>query len=351
MKFKKYLLKEGDTIDSMSVKLNKSKQEIRNFHNVYCKNEELISMEIPPGLKYLYISTAFDVEELDNIPKVSFESNSVLKFNPKLIKNNYGVQIQNFNNGKLTYQLHYEIEIQCISNNNQKPIFKIVKTQSYINNHEPDLIFEKLIDEISKVIYPINIATDAFGMIDEVANYDEIKKKWTKKMKDFSEYYSGKTTENILVKINRLINDYEEFKNSLNKNWFYCIFFSPLYISYAKNYCSTVHKSYPIFGNNAVKYEAVQTINKYLSETQKVIIIVKGKATDERTVGEIKNGYNYPKAKIDNKNATSIESIFEIQYKLHAETHHLFSAVAIFETKTENDSNKINKIEIFDLNA
>jgi hypothetical protein len=99
-RFAAYKIKAEDTIQSLSTKLNISLQELRNFHNVFAKQEELISIDLHKGLEFLYIYPTSEIDAFENAlwldeagsKKFLTMQTEMLSWfkEAKLIKKNYG---------------------------------------------------------------------------------------------------------------------------------------------------------------------------------------------------------------------------------------------------------------------
>ncbi|WP_309609631.1 hypothetical protein [Flavobacterium sp.] len=283
---------------------------------------------------------------MNNVP---FINNFELKFSPFEIKKIYGVVVKTLNNDVLKNTMHYEIEVQCLLNRNVNFIFEINRNQVYINNLEPDIKIEQLADKASKAFYPIQIIANQFGQVDSVANLKSIKQNWLQEKETLLDYYKGDATLKIIESIDAILVNEDLLKQSLYKNWFFSLYFAPLYIPYTDNFGKTVVRDYPVFGNTTVKYEATHTVEPFCTETNKIIINVHGKAIDERNMNEVLLNYNYPKAKMTDNTIETIYSEMDIKYKLHADNGNIFAIIANFNTKIDQNTTKNTIIEIYQL--
>jgi hypothetical protein len=343
-----YKIEKGDTVESLAVALNITPFEVRGFHNTCCKKEDTIGHDLPPHLTELYISPhIFGLDKLKNL-KTKYVPGYDLQLK-KDQKKRYGVKIENYDDEDLNNTIHYEIDVVCVFAGDKKFVLELDRKQIYIDNAAPDTLIEQLADQAGKCMFPIQISMNDYGQIGAIENYKQIKKRWLQEKNNLEDYYKGAVAEKIIQNIESVFLDENYLKQSLYKNWFFCLYFAPLYNVYKKNIEAIVQREYPVFGNNSVKYEAVHKAATFLTDTNKVIVDAKGSAIDERTIDEIMNGYNYPKTKMLNGKAKMVESEHEIQYKLHGDDRSIFSIVAAFKTKINESTNKIAKIEIFEL--
>ncbi len=342
-----YLLEKGDTVESLSRNLNITPFDVRGFHNTVCSKDDLIGYELPQHLTELYVSP--------HIPDLYKVKNLKNKFVPgydlqckKGDKKTYGFIVQNHDNDDFKNSVHYEIDVACILADDEKNVFEFNRKQVYINNTAPDTNIEQLLDKAAKSLFPIQISITKHGQIDAIENFKEIKKRWLEIKKDIQEYYKGDIANDIITNVEEIILDSNTLKLSLYKNWFFNLYFSPLYSIYNNKLEKTIQRNYPVFGTVSLQYEGIHKVPSLLSETEKLIINAHGKSIDERTIAEVLNGYSYPKAKMENSNEETVASEFEIQYKLHGEDRSIFSIVAQFKTKIDESNSKISKIEIYE---
>ncbi|MNE06311.1 hypothetical protein D3C80_988960 [compost metagenome] len=138
-------------------------------------------------------------------------------------------------------------------------------------------------------------------------------------------------------------------QESITQNWFFHLFFKPLYISYSEKH-STKHiwKS-PIFGNQYIEYGVVQRVQEDYSDDNKIIINVDGISIDERTIDEILLGYSFSKSKFLETEAAFIESKLNVAYKLYENDRSISSVRGTFDTKIDEKTNQRIEIEIYHL--
>ncbi|MFH6963107.1 hypothetical protein ACHRVK_11970 [Flavobacterium plurextorum] len=287
---------------------------------------------------------------MTDLKKISFHSNRLIEHAGFFETRKYGYQYQNFINEKLINEVHYEIEINCKPQNTWNDfVYEINRKQIYINQKEPQLLVEQMLDKSSKVIFPLKIATAKDGTMAEICNHKEIVDRWQSIKGQLGDYYYSETAYKVLNKIQKLIFNKLELEKSLQLDWFFHLYFSPIYIDYPLETPQDYHWKSPIFGNQTVDYLLSQTLKEYYTATNKVIINAKGKSIDERSIAEILNGITYPQAKLQNKPYQAVESEMEIQYKLYDEDRNPFSIIASINTKMDETNTKTQKIGLYHL--
>ena len=281
--------------------------------------------------------------------KVPFINNYELKFSPFETKKIYGVIVKNIQNEVLKNNIHYEIEVECIDFKNQHITFEINQNQIFINNSVPDTKIENLVYKAGQTLYPLQIEANQNGQIASILNYKHIKNRWLSEKENLKNYYKGEAVQKIIDAIDIILLDENQLLQSLYKNWFFTLYFSPLYISYTDALCRMVERDFPIFGDKSAKFNAVHTIGNYCSSNNKITINSKGKAVDTRTIDEILNGDSPLKHELSNRVVPSIGSHFEIEYTLNATDRSVFLINASFETHIDKNNTKKTIVEICEL--
>lgn len=285
------------------------------------------------------------------------DSNKILFYNDRKIEHSsfyetrkYGYHYQNFDNEKLTKEVHYEVEINCKPRNTYDDfVYEINRKQIYVNQKQPDLLIEQMLEKCSKVIFPIKIIPYDDGTISEIHNHDEIVARWRALREQLSDYYYSAIAYKVLNKIQNVILDKKELEKSLNQDWLFHLYFAPLYIDYPIEKPQNYSWKSPLFGNQTIAYKVSHTIAENYTPTNKIIINAKGKNSDERSIAEVLRGINYPHAKLQGRQYEPLESEMEVQYKLYGEDKTIFSIISTYKTKIDATKTKIQKIGLYHL--
>ncbi|MCP2028554.1 hypothetical protein L1276_003724 [Flavobacterium sp. HSC-32F16] len=282
--------------------------------------------------------------------KINFYNDRELQHSGFHETRNYGYRYQDFENEKLIKDVHYEVEINCKTNDAYNDfIFEINRKQVYVNSKEPNLLVEQMLDKCAKALFPIKIIPAEDGTIYEIDNHHEIVQRWNSLKKHLSSYYYSEAAYKILNKVQKLILNKQELEKSLNQDWFFHLYFSPLYIDYPLETSQTYKWESPILGNQSIDYRVNHTIEEHYTATGKIIINATGKSIDERSIEEVLEGINYPKAKLQGIPYKTLESEMEVQYKLYGEDRSIFSIISTYETKIDETKKKVQKITLFHL--
>lgn len=287
---------------------------------------------------------------MPSLEKINFYNGRELKHSSFNETRKYGYRYQDFENEKLIKEVHYEVEINCKINDAYNDfIFEVNRKQVYVDNKEPNLLVEQMLDKCAKAIFPMKIIPAEDGTIYEIDNHHEIVQRWNSLKKHLGSYYYSEVAYKILNKVQKLILNKQELEKSLNQDWFFHLYFSPIYIDYPLEAAQTYKWKSPILGNQSIDYRVNHTIEEYYTATDKIIVNAKGKSIDERSIEEVLEGINYPKAKLQDMPYKTLESEMEVQYKLYGEDRSIFSIIAAYETKINDAKKKVQKIALFHL--
>ncbi len=284
-----------------------------------------------------------------NQNKVLFQKDAKLNLYPFFKKRNYGFICQNFENEELINTIHYEIDIVCIQNNHNHYVFEVNRKQIFIDQQAPDLKIEEIAEASSKAIFPIRILVNQEGDIAKIVNHEVIKKRWYPIKEQLLRYYQGKILPSIIDKIETVLLNENLLEKSISKNWFFHLYFKPLYVNYPPDSTKKHVWESPVFGNQTIKYDVDHSMEEFYSGTNKIFIKTKGKSIDERTISEVLNGFSYSKTKMAGIVTTPVKSEMEVQYKLYGEDRSIFSIMSTYKTEITVKKYKVTQTEIYHL--
>lgn len=285
------------------------------------------------------------IEDLEN---VVFDSNFSLNFGSFEQKRIYGFCYENYENDILKNQIHYEIEVAILSDNyGQNCVLEINRRQVFLNNKTPNAKIEQIAEKASVAIFPLRVKIKRSGEIEEIINMEAVKKRWISIKKEILQYYKGEVIDKVINEMENILLNDNTLKKSISQNWFFHLYFKPLYVEYtSKLKFKSIWES-PIFGNQFVEYGVFHTVKDKYDLDDKILINANGIAIDERGVEEIMEGYHYPKKYLSDDFGETVDSKMNVDYKLYKEDRSIFSIVGTFETKINESLNKRNRIEIY----
>lgn len=283
--------------------------------------------------------------------KVKFDSNFILDFGAASNQTRiYGFLYEIFENGIFKNQIFYEVEIVFLTDQyGNNCVFEINRKQIFINNKKSRSHLEQIADAAGQTIFPIRIKVKKNGEIEKILNQDAIIQRWKETKVKLLDYYKGEKITKAITKIDAVFYNKTLLENAIQQNWFFHLFFKPLYINYTEKLQYKYIWESPVFGNQSIKYEAVHTIKENYSIDDKININIDGIAIDERTIEEIISGYNFSKSKLGTADLEPIESQLKIDYQLYAEDRSIFSVIGRFDTKIDEKTNQTIQLELYHL--
>ncbi|KIA94811.1 hypothetical protein OA93_19060 [Flavobacterium sp. KMS] len=283
-----------------------------------------------------------------DLRKVEFDKGFSLDFGASEEKRVYGFTYENFENNILKNQMHYEIEIDFKNDNySNNYILEINRKQIFINNQIPNFKIEQIADKAAQTIFPLCIKVKKNGEIEEILSCETIKKRWLLVKEGLLKYYKEEIILKIIDKIEIVLLNENLLKQSISQNWFFQLYFKPLYVDYTEKLrCKFIWDS-PVFGDQSIKYGVVHTIKEHYSLDNKISINADGIAIDERTIDEIRTGYKFPKSKLSGEEQEAVVSSMNVDYKLYVEDRSIFSATGTFETKINEKTQQKIQVELY----
>lgn len=283
-----------------------------------------------------------------DLGKVAFDKNFSLSFGSSNQKRIYGFCYEIFENDVLKNQIHYEVEIDFLTDNSGRNcVFEINRKQFYINNKAPDSKIGQIAEKASQTIFPLRLKIKNNGEIEEILSHNSSKKRWLSAKQDIQKYYKGEAAAKIIAKIETVLLNDDLLKQSICQNWFFHLYFKPLYVEYtSKLKVKSIWES-PVFGNQFIEYGAIHTIKEHYDNHDKININAAGFAIDERTLEEIMQGYNFPKKHLSEEIFETADSKMNVDYKLYKEDRSIFSVTGTFETKINENTQRKIQVEIY----
>ncbi|MBF8455553.1 hypothetical protein IV494_00020 [Kaistella sp. G5-32] len=295
-------------LQNTAKEFNLTSAELVAFHNQYCGIHELLPLSLPKYVEYIYLPPKNflerDIKLLKSanlqIPKIKSEKT-------------YGV-VLNFLPKELS--IHYKIKVIRTGE-----IIEIIKEKTYVNNLEIDQTIEQLFEKAEQVLYPLKISTDINGGLSKILNSSEINDRWKREAESqLRKYYQSETGEEIINKLDQAFSDINKKRDMFDRNLFYKLFFLPIYQSY-QNFKKDDYLSIYFAGiSQEISYRIEYDLQKEFTRGDKIALNVTGKEEEN----------------IFNRNREKGE--IDLLYKLHKETHEIFSitgSISAFEDGLE----------------
>ena len=322
-KYRLHKLKSHDTINSIALELGITPQELSGFHNVHCKNEDIIGVEFPKHLTELLVYPHIREIKKENYPTTQFVSGYTLRVKPKFSKENYGVTytiIDNDEQNTLSYILSLEYQGK---NSEGFSIYEINRlSQTFVNDEETDKLADNLAEKVAKVLYPLSIIVNEEGKWIMINNYEEILKRWVTVKEQILNEYEGDWVMDYLALNETVLNNESSLQTALSKDWFLCTFFNGIYVNYTRQLKFENNIFFPLIANTApLKYKVEHTIDEYLDEYGQLIIEQNGILADERAKADIENGLTFPEYASSKQEVEGVKGNFRSKIFLNPENN------------------------------
>ncbi|WP_118975052.1 hypothetical protein [Taibaiella koreensis] len=246
--------------------------------------------------------------------QISTSSNrKVLEIRPTDRCRTYGVMIR-FDDKT---RIHYETEVSLWPGE-EGFLFQVDRRQVYINDHAPDLIIDKLADDLGKVLYPLRLHTDHQGKLLGIANGEALRQRWQQQKDLLLQYYKGDLVDKAILEMDQVLKQEKSILLRLKDDWFYSLFFSGIYGLRAYDFREKTIMALPVipFGP-PLQYAVTREITEQHTETKCLVIECKGSLEEQRSAEDIALKHQIPVYKLMNGKATEAEGEVKIAYRLY----------------------------------
>lgn len=241
----------------------------------------------------------------------------------------YGVIFKYYKEEADFTQIHFEVEVtykgQSQSGNYH---FIINRKKVFINQMAPDLIIEQLAEKAGSCLYPMEIITSQEGPFQEIANYEEIKKRWEAKKIELQNYYTGEISEKIIANLDVAYSSKNKIEMAMNDDLFFTLYFMPIYRKHVNKIAKYKKEIAFVSFKNPIYYAVIQEVDEFLTESKKQFISLKGFL----------------------ETSISTEPELLLDYKINNETKSIFSIVGSVNLEKENSKTQKIEIEMYQLN-
>lgn len=195
---------------------------------------------------------------------------------PSLYKKSYRFRfLRKGNHENKTLSFFVDIQQKGITPN---PVIELTRSELQLGGEKPDnTLLGELIYKSSETLFPLNLVLTQTGYLSTISNFEEIHLRWKEKL--LPEYDDG-ISLGLLEKIGKSYENPGKLLSGLKNDWFYCVFFLPIYQNYKENRCSLKY-DFPIFPYSkktyALELEILEEENK--GKTQ---ILISGISNDDK---------------------------------------------------------------------
>lgn len=300
-------------LDNIAKEYELTRESLIEFHNKHCQLHELLPLHLPKYVEYIYLPT-----DLYEARQKKLVKNTNLYYpTPTGIKK-YGVSITFL---PKDLKIHYTIDVA----RKAYGLVKFHKNKTYVNNQEITRVIEQLMEKAEKALYPLQLSLNDDGSLRQIANGDDIYKRWQQDiLPQLKSYYQSEVANDIFKKIDVKYSDINKHKKLLIKSIFYNLFMLPIYRRYP-NYVSYGEPSVYFSGlNDNIGYNTTFKLNREYSRSGKIRLAITGQEKENNFTNHQKKGK------------------FEFHYKLHPKTHEIFSITGYASSFKEEKEHRID---------
>lgn len=269
---------------------------------------------------------------------------SILHLVPSVVSRTYGVMFKYDEE----LSIHYEItlsKVEAVGDGNFH--FTLNKRQVYINNKAPELIADKLAEDLGKVIYPLILEIDKEGYIHSVFNADEIKSRWREERTTIERYYQGRIAKEALESMEIMVSDPARLSAGIQNDWFMALFFSGIYGLKAYDFREYTDLKLPMIPYaTPVNYKITREITEQHTDSKCLVIECHGTIAEQRSLEDILLKNPAPVFRSIYGNSKEADGKVELKYRLY---HNDFSVRAITGKSNIATQEKTEQNVIFEI--
>jgi hypothetical protein len=306
--YPKYKIKPGDTIERLTQLFGFERSVWLRYHNDKCRMEHVIRNKIPPAVREIYLlpelwdkadflnaqSALKEVSEKRIRQKVEFGYEKTLPMKACYETLHYGVMLTLFNAGTAN-TIKCERSVRWLKKEDKRHLIEVDNPSgTYINDREPDLVFDVLAVKAASALYPLELIVMRAEGIIGIHNLSAIRKRWENVRLQIRKYYEGDTLEKYLRLHDKTLQNEDALLRSLHNDWFLHAYFNKIYQTYGENHSFSNIISVPfIFDAKEIEYTVKQNIHPIVDERGYIKIEMKGNFSDKRSVVDLESGLNY----------------------------------------------------------
>lgn len=249
-------------------------------------------------------------------PHMTTNGKRVLQLRATEVCRTYGVMIRFDEKTKV----HYETEVSLSPDPDEGFRFLINRKQVYINNHAPDLMIDKLADDLGKVLYPLVIRSDEQGNMIGLINRTELIARWNQRKEKITQYYKGHLVDLAVAAMESALEHEKSVIQRLKEDWFFSLFFSGIYGLRTYDFREGTLVKLPMIPYSPLlRYAVTREITKQHTESKCLIVDCKGQLEEHRSAEDILLKNPVPIYQAIHGHATQAEGAVKITYQLYHE--------------------------------
>jgi hypothetical protein len=318
MDFFQYKIRSGDTLNSISSRLDMTAEELKIFHNAHCGKMEKLWFNNLHGVKHLLVPVHSNTEIQETPEKLSNTFSAQL---PHLFfAGEYKVQEVFEYPQKPSLTIEYAIRLNGKEKNEKGQIITFSRKDVQTNGEIPEDKISILTLACMESIQPIDFILHDNGAIAGFQDHKTVKYRFNEKRKDLDDYFTGETNRTYIDLFQESITD----ENFLLQQFCTTLLFQTLFPTmdwFQKDTPWT--ESFYFFQNSfpaKCKMEAVHHAkNKDLKE-----IRFTGKIIEACSLQELKRGIRFHETSEEN-----VSGEIRLQYTSGGEHNNIIQAEAL----------------------
>lgn len=326
MIFFEYKVRNGDTLPSVSSRLNMSAEELKQFHNSLCLKMHRVWFENLNGVERLIVPLNFktgkkrELEKRKMLPSYSLSDSFLMPV--------YHVSETFEGSRENPLAIHYDVQFDIRTDQKSDPYILTFRQNNFkTGDYIPDNKTENLTLACIKSIMPVDFSIDPDGHITGPADHQHLVEKFKDQRAELEEFFTGERSELYFDVFQNSISDQtfflEQFKSTL---LFQTLF--PEMDWFRKN--SVWSENFFFLKNSFPVQCSMRTEHEDLDHDL-LTTVLRGGITDACSLQELKKGVRSNKPVGDPVSGEII-----LQYITHKETKKLFSAEASLSLSQEN---------------
>lgn len=238
-------------------------------------------------------------------------------------------------NQNITQKLKYEMTVKWLSKIGENYAVRINRASDIFVNDKASIlnVASNLSVRASAAMYPLTLIVDGEGNILDIANHDEIQKRWAETKADIRKDFAGDGLDKYFQLNDIIYSQKDVLKRHLDNDRFIYVFFNDIYGKYRTGQRIEKTKKFPFSINmRGVEYSVKQWMKK--TDDKKPMVEMYGNYTDKRSVYDIKNKNNFPFDGGDEAKGT-----YWATYYLDSKSHAISSAYASCTVEYDDKNN------------
>jgi len=306
--------------------------ELRWFHNRFCPEHDLIDPDIQAHVEVIYIpvpgtETGYYKNKKRSKP---LYRNPLSLENGRKFEKMYGIMQKVQNKDGEKEELYYSMKVK----KKERCRVSLMRKEIFLNQKRPDMVMEKIADEVGSIFYPLELELFENGMLKFIDNFPDIQQRWKAKKHELLSYYKGEVVKKLIDNLE----DQFEFRGKTQRgivdSLFFVLYFFPLYEKFTEDGTCSFSLLIPVFPKGMqVRYKITMILNEEISDEGKFMITAKGIYTDSDDETEM--GADQPSGTLD------------LTYCLNALDNSISSIVGTIDFKM-NDKEKILSFECYE---